>query len=289
MHRMFDRVFVINLDEQPHRLLKITQHLQSHGTDFQRVSALRDTDVRHTSLVSRVCEAVCSDGMIGCHASHALCWSAMMQHDLANALILEDDARLTDDAMQLLPLALADLPDDWDVVFLGCFACDNPNIVERMLDKNPRQGGTVGPNLIIPDMVLGTHAYAVSNKGAKKLLELLLPIRYHVDWMINSHKQQLAIYSVYPSIAYQDGSSDSTLAASFPYIANALCRGFSISTNPDDKRDVAWAMSHGLFKVWPTPLLFNVWFVILCILIYKYPAATMTYIMIDIVFGQMQT
>ena len=57
----------------------------------------------------------------GCYMSHVLLWQKLVQNDMAHAVVLEDDAVITDKVSDELNARLRKLPDNWDILFLnGC-------------------------------------------------------------------------------------------------------------------------------------------------------------------------
>ena len=138
---------------------------------------------------------------------------------------------LADNFTEALSEALEALPEDWDVLLLGALGAVHPryytvNLGHAVLAggcRYPRgaarafcrsQGGGVA--IHTPLRAFGTHAYALSERGAKKLLAFAPRANYHVD-VIAWGLRGLRLFAVHPLLARQThedttigGSSDRT-------------------------------------------------------------------------------
>jgi glycosyl transferase family 25 len=120
------------------------------------------------------------------------------------ALVFEDDVILDDNFMEKLNNYIKELPEDYDMLFIGN-GC----------------GLHVNSDLLIPDIHIYknggsrcTDSYVVSKKGCKKLLEYKDSRRSNdqgIDWWINyaSRDMGLNIYWCEPTIVCQ-GSQNGT-------------------------------------------------------------------------------
>ena len=132
--------------------------------------------------------------------------------------VFEDDVVLADNFTEQLSAALDALPDDWDVCLLGALGAVHPsyyavNLGHAMLAggcRYPRgarkafQDGEPDGGVAIhtPLRPFGTHAYALSERGAAKLLAAAPRANYHVDvvaWGLRS----LNLFAVHPLLARQ--------------------------------------------------------------------------------------
>ena len=133
--------------------------------------------------------------------------------------VFEDDVILADNVTQMLHASLDALPDDWDVLLLGALGAVHPsyyavNFGHAMLaggcrwprgaraafKKNAISDGGVAVHT--PLRPFGTHAYAISERGARKLLAAAPRASYHVDvvaWGLRS----LRLFAVHPLLARQ--------------------------------------------------------------------------------------
>jgi glycosyl transferase family 25 len=164
-------IFVINLASSKDRLESITAQLTAAHLDFTRISAIDGSSLSPAELNAhyqpdlnkRIYRRPLSLGEIGCYLSHRNCWQQIIDNKLAMALILEDDAALSDQLSDVLS-NIEQLSIKWDIIKL----CDPP--------KRKKQASTVDLNKKtrlcqykkIPSRATG---YVVSQNGALKLLQ----------------------------------------------------------------------------------------------------------------------
>lgn len=97
-----------------------------------------------------------SRGNVGANLSHTKALIHALNSRADAALIFEDDFYVTHDCEKLLRNAINDLPDDWDVLYLG---------------GNPTSKMTkVTPHLLKTTTMMGAFSYAVSKKFILPLL-----------------------------------------------------------------------------------------------------------------------
>lgn len=167
--------FLINLDQDIHRLEKVDHELRKIGLPYERMKAVKGSDLDSSewkAATSATCRAFCTPSMVGCFRSHFQCWKQVVVRGIPFALILEDDVTLEPDFLSQVSAAVSQKDTDWDVLLLGCFLCGN----------KAQQGST---NLLYkPKFFAGSHAYLVSANGAKKLVEKYPRATFHVDFVI---------------------------------------------------------------------------------------------------------
>ena len=107
---------------------------------------------------------------------------------------------------------MEEVPDDYDILYLG--------YKDLLTCKVPEDCSF---NYIYkPYFSLLTHAMIISNKGLKKLLNLITKIDYHIDWLIAYNNKKLNIYASQNKIVNQIWleSYNSNLKTTFPKIIN---------------------------------------------------------------------
>ena len=113
------------------------------------------------------------------------------------SIILEDDVRFTDNWYSKYAKAIEDVPEDWDILFLGsCHARSYPvgHIVGDIWKVEK-------PNC--------THAYCVRHKALTVLIEKCHRIYTKIDWaIIEQAIPHLNTYAILPRIAHQHGMED---------------------------------------------------------------------------------
>lgn len=126
---------------------------------------------------------------------------------------------LADNFTAVLSEAMADLPDDWDVLLLGALGAVHPkyyglNLMHAMMAGGMHWPRWVSPSIHTPLRPFGTHAYVISARGAKKLLAAAPRASYHVD-VVAWGLRQLRLFAVHPLIAKQT-HGDTTIGALNP-------------------------------------------------------------------------
>jgi GR25 family glycosyltransferase involved in LPS biosynthesis len=129
----------------------------------------------------------------GCWLSHRALWAALLLLPDEQFLIIESDARFPADWKSRFDRALADVPADWDMLYIGsCCASSARRLVKGDVYENA--------------MPLCTHAYCVRKKALMTLCELAdeAGVRKPVDTFLAHHATpRLRIYTVLPRIADQ--------------------------------------------------------------------------------------
>ncbi|EIW77992.1 hypothetical protein CONPUDRAFT_146067 [Coniophora puteana RWD-64-598 SS2] len=149
---------------------------------------------------------------IACWHSHYQAIRDMVYKDHAVGLILEDDIDIEFDIEKTLLSQWSHLPSDWDILFLGhCHSEEwrNPPILGA-----PRFRKTYH--------ALCLHGYALSRKGARKLLTMLRsadyaysrPIDHGVKDLVQMH--HLVGYSAYPPLIVQRKEDTSDIVGDLP-------------------------------------------------------------------------
>lgn len=113
-------------------------------------------------------------GAVGCSLSHIQAWKQFLKSGANVALILEDDAIITESMLNMVNETSATLPSGWGIWVLGCY---RPNLVYEHLPTKPwnRVYGFTA-----------SHSYIITRDAAKQLLEDALPVETHIDHYICS-------------------------------------------------------------------------------------------------------
>lgn len=191
--------FIILLGRDERRRRNVQRIVADAGLDaeiFPAVDGLELTSADIERLIRRgrldaERAAVLKRGQIACALSHIRVLERVLTRGLERAVILEDDVRLEPDFARRLGAALRETPPDFDLLYL--------------YDGNPDSSTPVpgASRVRASGYPLGTVAYAVSRKGASRILERIVPIRDHLDEMLASHVERghLRAFSVVPSPA----------------------------------------------------------------------------------------
>lgn len=170
----FDKIYCINLDENPERWEQAKIEFQNIGIG-DRVE--RFPGIKHER------------GVIGCLISHINC--VQQAHHLGHEriFVFEDDVKFLNNDMDTLQSSIDSLQKipDWDLFYLG----------GRLM----KRAEFITPNLI-ESKLLAAHAYGVNLKSIEKFQEPYSPVDVFYSYNMNS-------YAIYPLMAVQHaGYSD---------------------------------------------------------------------------------
>jgi glycosyl transferase family 25 len=200
-------VVYINLDSDTQRRSRLEDEFSRFGVMAQRLEAVRWTLLdksqqeacysEHLNAVQYHAPLV--NGEKGCYASHILAWRQLLASEASCMVVLEDDVSLTANFLPVVA-AVAELDIPWDMVKL--MGRDREKIARR---RSLWRDFELIDYARVPSF---TAAYAISRRGAEKLLSSRLPFGRPIDvdlrfWWEN----QLSIYGVWPSVITLDESS----------------------------------------------------------------------------------
>ena len=144
-------------------------------------------------------------GQLGCAMSNNLVHKFILNNNYNKTLILEDDALLIPASLPDFEAALKELPENWELFYLGYNPISSwsqnkilikiqkfkyfiiPVKVEGMTSRTIKHRffpTSFSKNLNKPGLYTGTHAYALSFDGAKKLIELDSPLEKGFDILL---------------------------------------------------------------------------------------------------------
>jgi glycosyl transferase, family 25 len=243
------QAFVISLNDATGTARMEAMHKQCRdlGIECMKVPGVRGTklswkDMDQTASVA--CQWACTPSMVGCGASHIQIWKRVVSENMEYALVLEDDAVLDPSFKKDTLHALAIVPKEYHILLLGCFMCDAST--QHMFSRPTTSKASPGLRSI--SHFGGTHAYIVSNAGARHLLGASKgKVSYHIDTQMSSSRG-IKIYALDTDVAYQaDMKTSSTASYGFPYSINKLLG--SIQT--DKNIDIAYFYNVGIVRIGP--------------------------------------
>ena len=143
-------------------------------------------------------------GEIACSLSHRNLYAAIIANGWKKVLILEDDVLPIIENMNVLPDALNEIPEDWELVYLGYLKHEKVTaglkakqffykIISALglMAWNYKMVGNLLPKPYSKHLRKAgfhdcTHAYAVTLEGAKKLLAAQTPVVNRADDLLSS-------------------------------------------------------------------------------------------------------
>jgi GR25 family glycosyltransferase involved in LPS biosynthesis len=282
-------VAVISMNDD--RLKKLNSGFQAIHTTYKVFPGIRATreDVQR---FGNGCRVLCpADSAIGVLMAHRQVWEYMLQKGMPSIAVFEDDVRFTDTFPDVFPKAFAELPDDWDLLYMGCQTCHKHTWLDTVYNVGIgyTEEKPYSPHLVIPPIMLGTEAYIISHSGARKLLELTKSNGFHVDFLISKYKNGLNYYSITPQIAYQTAEemSSSANTTPSPYLLNKLV-AFDLNPHyPYDTRKMDWVLTTNLYKLVPLGVHITGWWLVFALLAFVSSYvfyALVVYILVESVF-----
>lgn len=206
---MANKVFYINLDSRFDRNSHMIDLFKTNNiTNYERIPAFdgRHIDIKslnhfvtpqgiQDALYEKKVYVPLTKGAIGCALSHYTAYQKIIEYNLNNALILEDDVSFQNDFLNKLNIILKQINNDFDILYLGYSNKINPKSLKNEL-------------FIKLNKVYGLFGYIVSNKGARKLLNIF-PISQQLDTEISKNFNKLNYYVINPNykLIFSDLSS----------------------------------------------------------------------------------
>lgn len=174
--------YIINLKSQRDRLAAVIAELDKYDLSGTLIDAVNSKDIDIISLKNKgIYETDLKYGemttkAIACDLSHHKALKEIAKrNDSFPSIILEDDIVFQDNFNQILSSLKTDHKTIvWDVIMLGCkLSCGKKQLKETSV-----------PYLFKSGMVLGTWAYMVTPRSARKILQDIYPIRNPIDTVI---------------------------------------------------------------------------------------------------------
>jgi glycosyl transferase, family 25 len=211
----FGKMFVITLERAHDRHAQLAEHLaglnyelvygvDKKALDFPSLAALGEyVPARAMKLNRYVKERHIPLGHIACSWSHRNLYQRMVDQGIGQALILEDDAVPIGPHLAQLAATLAELPPNWELLYLGYVTHERPipKIKQwfcralfkvwhghayrwRAKDVEKMYPRPFSEHLYRAGYHDCTHAYAITLAAAKKLLKAQTPISYCADSLL---------------------------------------------------------------------------------------------------------
>lgn len=216
----WDAVYVINLDRRPDRYSKVHALLNKYGIRHTRFSAVdgykltfkdleRADPWRNSGILvfypgipeaAFKCHNISfrrsgplTPGELGCTYSHRAIWKDIVKKGYKLTIIFEDDIVGIGDLGEGLSKIFKNWPPKADLVFIDFlyFSSSKRRFIEARNGLSPKFNGMF-VDVIPRANIWGTHAYAVTLKGAQELLKITdissVPLDVALDSAISGHK-----------------------------------------------------------------------------------------------------
>jgi GR25 family glycosyltransferase involved in LPS biosynthesis len=291
------------MDESKDRLENMTTQIPIIGKPFIRIPAIVGKNLKFEDIKNNTnlfCRTFCSSSMIGIFMSHYKTWQTVLQNNDKYALIMEDDCELIPDFQKEIKNVLDELfitDPEFDFIYLSCGgACDvnkDYNIINlfhkfQLTNVTSKDDNINNKYSFVPEAPLAFNCYIVSNNCAKKLVEYMKTINYHVDVSFLEFQNKFKIYASSKMLAYQySSSSQSTQTEQFPAILNKILDNYKCKK----KISYSYYMSAPLFSIYNFNFTTYLLIIIVVILIIPKPfkqwflAFILMYLIIELLYN----
>ena len=214
LEHFFDKIVVVSVPRFTDRHEKVKQRLEGLAFDFfwgadklklDEALLKKDGtyDEEQTKKNQRQGKAL-NLGEIACSLSHRMLYEEMIRQQWKKVLVLEDDVLPLIDNMAALPVALQELPDDWELVYLGYLKHEKVTAglkTKQFFYKIASALGLMRWSFTMVNNLLPkpfskhlkkagfhdcTHAYAITLSAAKKLRAVQTPVVYRADDLLSA-------------------------------------------------------------------------------------------------------
>jgi hypothetical protein len=172
---MFAKTYVINLVFKQDRLNRFLQAAPQCLGPIETWPAIHGDTVLHPDWWTA------GRGAWGCYRSHLQILEHCYNSGIDSYLVFEDDALFRSDFDSLYEKVLAELPDDWEQLYLG----------GQLLHEHQHPPQRISDNLFVPHNVNRTHCFAVHRRGYEKLYRHLNATPFHNGEHIDHHLGRL--------------------------------------------------------------------------------------------------
>ncbi len=214
LHNFFDRIMVVSVPRFTDRHEKVKQNLKGlnfefyfgvdkHKLNYEEIKANGTYNESDAGKLQRQGKAL-NLGEIACSLSHRNLYEEMIANNWQRVLILEDDVLPIADTMVELAAALQELPDNWELVYLGYLKHEKVTVGLKakqffykiisslgLMKWSYKMVGNLLPKHYSKHLRNAgfhdcTHAYAITLGAAKKLVAAQTPVVYRADDLLSS-------------------------------------------------------------------------------------------------------
>ncbi len=232
MSDLFERTFVLNLKRRPDRLKQFRDEMKK-GWPFAYPEVFEAIDGKLCPCPPHFHQG---SAVWGCFQSHRQMLERALRDGNQSLLILEDDAVLCEGFREKALKFAADVPDDWEFLWLG--------------GQHMKPPIKVKPGIVQATHIDRMHAYAVRGRGLVELYKYWSEWHSgHCDWALSQWVSQFKTYCAYPWIVGQRaGTSDINIPMKQDEFFSAFTVGvpadFALPVKPNGR-------NHLVYFIWP--------------------------------------
>jgi len=197
------KIFVVHYTALTERKEHVIKELGKYNLDYEFITDFDKENINSDTL-KKFDRTKLKISEISLLLKHKKCWEEIYKkYDYA--VVFEDDIILSDNFNNDLNTYINELPSDWDMFFIG--TCLNIHAEQKNINADPTK------HVFKADINKGgtrcTHAYMITKKCAKKLLDIINTenyiIDYATDWFLNNiiKDNSLNVYWAEPAIVTQ--------------------------------------------------------------------------------------
>lgn len=224
-------IYVINLKRRPDRKHQIETRLNNLGIkNYNIIEAVdsrnltqEDLSIKYNDNIARELRRYMPSAEIACALSHIKIANKIINDNLPYAIVLEDDVQLTLDFKKFLKQFDITKEYNFDFLLLGLISSNHvlnsklktTDAPHRIIEHNgitylSEVEYNIGqfnihsphyPSMYI-DYIHGTHAYVLSNAGARKVLEKNYPVVVQSDNVFNYFSDYFNVNIINPLIVH---------------------------------------------------------------------------------------
>ena len=214
-----------------YELIEAVDGYTADSTIFQDFNEIRKTAYAGSGREPRKC----TPGVTGCALSHAAAYKYILSNGYESALILEDDASITEDLRKVLESKDIKeiLKSKADIIQL---AVVKPGYIYQ-IELTPWGRRKLDTGMIIgkpSKPIPGASCYLISRNGAQKLLDSIKPLRFSADQLLMNCKYfDVNLMALKHPISTQNRTLASTIENSGEHLLQAYM----------DKQQQPWLLS----------------------------------------------
>lgn len=187
LNNIVEKKFLINLEKRPERLAHTRAELAKHSiTDVELVQAVDGAALGLKSPIERL-----TPGMIGCYQTHRNIMKNCLDNNTNSYAVFEDDIQFAPGYDDLVEMALPELPDDWEFVYLGSTNHKGCAELRRINDF-----------WVVPASVWGTEGFMIRGKKTiETIYNALEVMKMQIDEQLTHyvlHQNNIVTYRADP-------------------------------------------------------------------------------------------
>ena len=203
-------IFVISL-KNSHRREFIAKRLNGLGLQFEFFDAVYGKALSEEEL-AKVDYQYYQDfdnkrltlGEIGCALSHIQVYEHIKKNNIAEAIILEDDAIVSTHFKAILQAAIEKLPSRYEILFFDHGKAKSYPLIKKCLPEGYKLVRYRYPSKNSRRSIMKATAYMVNLAGVEKLLKYAYPLRMPADFVTGFiQKTRIHAYGVEPSCVFE--------------------------------------------------------------------------------------